>query len=221
MATTTILFLVDVIPTTQATPTTYTTTRVATTQDTTNPATTILDTTTQTATTQDTTTQAATIIQDITTQAATTQDITTQAAVYPATGTTNSASTTSDTTTQVATTTQTVIAPDTTTQMTVQGTTTQGTSTIQVQVRFWFMSNDNSNFFLSCNSTGGLAKSVVWTRDGFLLHNTSPLVLTDNSTYSYTNVLMVSDRTPGTYTCTIRGPNDQSLSSANFIVQGT
>ena len=31
---------------------------------------------------------------------------------------------------------------------------------------------------------------------------------------------MVSDRTPGTYTCTIRGPNDQILSSINFTVQG-
>ena len=61
---------------------------------------------------------------------------------------------------------------------------------------------------------------MVWTRDGFLLDNTGPLVLVDDSTFSYTNVLMVSGRTPGTYTCQIRGTNDQILSFANFSVQG-
>ena len=61
---------------------------------------------------------------------------------------------------------------------------------------------------------------MVWTRDSFLLDNTGPLVLVDDSTFSYTNVLMVSGRTLGTYTCQIRGPDDQFLSSANFDVQG-
>ena len=92
-----------------------------------------------------------------------------------------------------------------------------------VRVHFESILNERStgvNFSLSCNSTGGLADSVVWIRDGFLLHNTGPLVMTDASTLSYTNVLMVSGRIPGTYTCQIRGPNDQLLNSANFSVRG-
>ena len=76
------------------------------------------------------------------------------------------------------------------------------------------------SFFLTCNSSGGPVSSVIWTRDGFLLDNTGPLVLTDASTDSYTNVLEVNSRAPGTYTCQIRGPSDHVLSSVNFSVQG-
>ena len=93
-----------------------------------------------------------------------------------------------------------------------------------VEVDFQFIVSEDSeviSFSLTCNSTGGQANSVVWTRDGFLLHHdTGPPVLTDASTLSYTNVLMVIGRTPGTYTCTIRGPSNQVLSSANFTVKG-
>ena len=93
--------------------------------------------------------------------------------------------------------------------------------TIQVQVGFQFTYNEDSkdiNFTLICNSTGGQANSVVWTRDGFLLHNTGPLVRINAS--FYTNVLMVSDRTPGTYICTIRDQDDQVSGSASVDVQG-
>ena len=91
-----------------------------------------------------------------------------------------------------------------------------------VQVNFQLIDQESMNisFFLTCNSTGGVASSVIWTRDGFLLDNTNPLVVTDASTLSYSSVLMVSGRTPGTYTCTIRGTSDQDLGSANLIVQG-
>ena len=47
-----------------------------------------------------------------------------------------------------------------------------------VEVNFQLIANADSNFSLSCNSTGGTAENVVWTRDGFFLHNTGPLVLT-------------------------------------------
>ena len=91
-----------------------------------------------------------------------------------------------------------------------------------VQVNFQLIDQESMNisFSLTCNSTGGRASGVVWTRDGFLLHNTNPLVETDASTLSYSSVLTVSGRTPGTYTCTIRGTSDQDLGSANFVVQG-
>ncbi|MCG8621108.1 MAG: immunoglobulin domain-containing protein [Proteobacteria bacterium] len=94
---------------------------------------------------------------------------------------------------------------------------------VMIQVNFHFEiseSSDDISFSLTCNSTGGQASSVVWTRDGFLLDNTNPLVVTDASTLSYSSVLVVSGRTAGTYTCTIRGTSDQDLGSANFIVQG-
>ena len=95
-------------------------------------------------------------------------------------------------------------------------------SDVIVQVSLHFKVNEHSNdisFSLTCNSTGGQASVVVWTRNGSLLDNTNPVV-TDASTLSYSSVLMVSGRAPGTYTCIIRGTNDQDLSSANFTVQG-
>ena len=75
-------------------------------------------------------------------------------------------------------------------------------------------------FSLTCNTTGGPVSSVIWTRDGLLLDNTGPLVLTNASTASYTNVLEENNRTPGTYTCQIRGTDNQILDSKDFIVQG-
>ena len=94
---------------------------------------------------------------------------------------------------------------------------------VAMRVIFGFISDKESMdviFSLNCTSTGGSADSVVWTRDGFVLRNTGPLVLTNESTLSYTSVLLVSGRTPGTYTCTVRGDSDQILNSTNFTVQG-
>ena len=96
-------------------------------------------------------------------------------------------------------------------------------SDIIVQVSLHFKVNECSDdicFSLTCNSTGGQARVVVWTRNGSFLDNTNPLIETDASTFSYSSVLMVSGRAPGTYTCTIRGTNDRDLSSASFAVQG-
>ena len=93
---------------------------------------------------------------------------------------------------------------------------------VLVQVDFQVVADKESvniSFSLSCNSTGGQASGVIWTRDGFLLH-TDHLILTNASILSYTNVLIVSGRTPGTYTCTVTGTSSQVLNSANFTVQG-
>ena len=75
-------------------------------------------------------------------------------------------------------------------------------------------------FSLTCKSTGGPVISMIWTRDGSPLKNTGPLVLTDASTASYTNVLEVNSRAPGTYTCQIRRSNGQVVISMAFTVQG-
>ena len=56
---------------------------------------------------------------------------------------------------------------------------------------------------------------------GILLKFTSSLSLVNASTFSYTDILEVNGRILGRYTCQIRGPNDQSLSSAHFTVQGS
>ena len=97
-------------------------------------------------------------------------------------------------------------------------------SQILVTIDFKLTSPQDSTvvtFSLTCNSTGGPVSSVIWTRDGLLLVNTNPLVLTDVSTDSYTNVLQVNGRTPGTYTCQMRGADNQILSAVDFIVHGS
>ena len=67
--------------------------------------------------------------------------------------------------------------------------------------------------------------SIEWMRDGSSLldrdsASIGPLVLTDTSTASYVNTLEVSSRLPGTYTCLIRGPDDEILSSMDVVVNG-
>ena len=77
------------------------------------------------------------------------------------------------------------------------------------------------SFSLICNSTGGPVTSLIWRRDGFSLDNSGPLVLTDASIDSYTNVLHVNNRTTEDYTCLSRGPSDEVLNSTVFNVQGS
>lgn len=76
------------------------------------------------------------------------------------------------------------------------------------------------SFSLTCISTGGPVDSIIWTRDGLLLDNTGPLVLTNVSTVSYTNVLLVNNRALGIYTCQTRGSGGQLLNSTLFTVSG-
>ena len=93
-----------------------------------------------------------------------------------------------------------------------------------VTISFKLVSSQESvdtAFSFTCISTGRQVNSVVWIRGDFLLDNTDPPLLTNASTFSYTNVIMVSGRTPGRYTCQVRGPNDQVVSSADITVQGT
>ena len=73
-----------------------------------------------------------------------------------------------------------------------------------------------------CNNSqfGEPGNRAIWTRDGVLLDSASSVDLVNASTSSYTNVLMVRGRIPGTYACQIRGPDDQLLNSATFNVLG-
>ena len=96
-------------------------------------------------------------------------------------------------------------------------------SIVHMTISFRLTSSQDStiiSFSLTCNTTGGPVSNVIWTRDGLLLDNTGPLVLTNASTASYTNVLEVNNRTPGTYTCQIRGADNQILGSKDFTVDG-
>lgn len=95
-------------------------------------------------------------------------------------------------------------------------------SQILVRISFHWIYQDSPNvsFSLACNSSSGPATRVMWTRDGLLLDNTSRLVPINASSSSYTNVLTVNGRKPGTYGCQIGGPNNQMLTSTNFSVQG-
>ena len=75
-------------------------------------------------------------------------------------------------------------------------------------------------FSLACKSFGGPVINMTWTRDGSPLKNTGPLVLKNASIASYTNVLEVNSRAPGTYTCQIRRSSGQIVISMAFTVQG-
>ena len=70
---------------------------------------------------------------------------------------------------------------------------------------------------LTCNSTGGPATTVTWTRDSVIITEGTETVLNDPVTAQYTHTLTVTKE--GLYTCTVAN-NKPSNASANIIVQG-
>ena len=73
-------------------------------------------------------------------------------------------------------------------------------------------------FRLTCISTGGPATYVTWTRDNVTI---TEVTETNYDTYggNYTNILTVTERLDGLYTCTVA--NDRpSTASATITVQG-
>ena len=76
----------------------------------------------------------------------------------------------------------------------------------------------DSMFTLTCISTGGPATTVTWTRDSVTItKGTETHYVTDDR--SYHNILTVTERLEGLYTCTVA--NDRpSNDSANITVQG-
>ena len=76
----------------------------------------------------------------------------------------------------------------------------------------------DSTFRLTCISTGGPATTVTWTRDNVTItEGTVTNYVSDDG--SYDNILTVTERLVGLYTCTVA--NDRpSNDSANITVQG-
>ena len=84
---------------------------------------------------------------------------------------------------------------------------------------------DPSVFTLTCVSTGGPATTVTWTRDGSNVPYDATHVLTQTVTNQlnvvYSNVLTVTGREPGIYTCSVTNDRTASpLESAPLTVVG-
>ena len=70
----------------------------------------------------------------------------------------------------------------------------------------------SSQFTLTCNSTGGPATTVIWTRDSVTVFVGTETVLDDPVTAQYTHTLTGS--AAGVYTCTVANdkPSNATLS---------
>ena len=79
-------------------------------------------------------------------------------------------------------------------------------------------------FTLTCVSTGGPATTVTWTRDGAILSNDANYVfaktVTDQLTATYNNVLTVTGREPGNYTCSVANVRTAPPDTASLTVAG-
>ena len=58
-------------------------------------------------------------------------------------------------------------------------------------------------FTLTCVSTGGLASTVTWTRDGAAATGVTSQTVVDQVTNTYNNTLTVTGRLPGVYNCRV------------------
>ena len=81
------------------------------------------------------------------------------------------------------------------------------------------LNETSAQFTLTCNSTGGPATTVTWTRDSVNITNGTETVLNDRETSQYTHTLTVTGRVGGLYTCTVAN-NKPSEDSATYTVQG-
>ena len=79
-------------------------------------------------------------------------------------------------------------------------------------------------FTLTCVSTGGPATTVTWTRDGNNVSNDANHVftktVTDQLTATYSNVLTVIGREPGSYTCSVANVRTAPPATASLTVAG-
>ena len=90
---------------------------------------------------------------------------------------------------------------------------------IQVLEGMNFTLDSNSQFTLTCISTGGPATTVTWTRYSTVVTEGTQTVLDDPVTARYIHTLTVTERREGIYTCTVA--NDvSSESSTELDVEG-
>jgi len=87
-----------------------------------------------------------------------------------------------------------------------------------VQFIYSDLNGENSQFTLTCISTGGPATTVTWTRDSEEISG-GMTVLDNATTAQYTHTVTVTGRLGGQYVCTVF--NDKpSQASANYTVKG-
>ena len=77
---------------------------------------------------------------------------------------------------------------------------------------------------LTCVYTGDPATNVTWTRDGAAVpsdvNHTLTQTVTDDLTATYSNVLTVSGRLPGNYTCSVTNDRTAQSAAASLTVAG-
>ena len=66
-----------------------------------------------------------------------------------------------------------------------------------------FTLDSDSQFTLTCISTGGPATTVTWTRDSTTVTEGTETVLDDPVTACYTHTLTVNGAVEGLYSCTV------------------
>ena len=81
------------------------------------------------------------------------------------------------------------------------------------------LNGPSPQFTLTCNSTGGPATTVTWTRDSITVTEGTETVLDNAMTAQYTHTLTVTGRLGGLYTCTVSN-NKPSSASASITVTG-
>ena len=74
------------------------------------------------------------------------------------------------------------------------------------------LNGDWPQFTLACNSFGGPATIVIWTRNNVALteENNTETVLNNQQTASYTHTLTVTEKEGGNYTCTVANAKPSS-----------
>ena len=76
-------------------------------------------------------------------------------------------------------------------------------------------------FSLTCTSSGGPINTMTWEKDSAIVPGSNIYPdLTSNVTATYTNILPVTGREPGNYTCRATDGDTLSLSES-LTVQGT
>ena len=94
-----------------------------------------------------------------------------------------------------------------------------GKVNIRGQIEFKLLCAVNATtplFTLTCNSTGGPATIVTWTRNSFPVPDNSDYrlsqILVDRRAGSYSNTLTVTGMKPGNYQCTVNNARGSATS---------